>query len=94
MTTSTHIAIPVTLHLSQVAGARLAQRAAAAGKEMPDYVSALIESIVETPQTLAKISGPIHDRFLASGANDDELSIELEQAKHDMRAERRTRNAS
>jgi hypothetical protein len=53
-----------------------------------------VESVVETPRTLAEISGPIYQRFLDSGTSDEELSDELEKAKHDMRDERRGRHAS
>ncbi len=89
MDTSTPIEIPVTLHLSPLAGAKLAERAAAAGKQVPDYVASLVESFVESSQTLAQISGSVHERFVASGASDDDLSNELEQAKHELRAMRR-----
>ena len=53
-----------------------------------------MESVVETPRTLAEISGPVHQRFLDSGTTDEQLSEELEKAKHEVRAERRGRQAS
>ncbi len=40
------------------------------------------------------MSGPIYQRCLESGMTDEELGEELERAKHEMRAERRARNAS
>lgn len=86
--------IPVTLQLSKDAEAKLAQRAATSGLPLPAYLSALVESLVETPRTLAEISGPVYQRFLDSGTTDEQLSEELEQAKHEMRAERRGRRAS
>jgi hypothetical protein len=86
--------IPVTLHLSKDAETRLNERAAATGKPLGEYISTLVESVVETPRTLAEISGPIYQRFLDSGTSDEELSDELEKAKHDMRDERRGRHAS
>ena len=86
--------IPVTLHLSKDAEAKLSERATAAGVSLPDYLSTMIETLVEKPRTLAEISGPIHQRFLESGTSEDELSEELERAKHEMRAERRGRQAS
>lgn len=86
--------IPVTLLLTKDAKARLAGRAAASGVSLPEYVAALVESFVESPRTLAEISGPVYQRFLDSGTTDEQLSEELEQAKHALRAERRGRQAS
>ena len=83
--------IPVTLHLSRNAGAALATRAARTGKPLAEYIAALVESAVESPRTLAQISGPVYQRFLDSGTTDEELSEELEAAKHAMRAERHAR---
>jgi hypothetical protein len=93
MDTPTHVEIPVTLHLSEHAGIRLAARAEAAGKGMPEYVAALVESIVEYPRTLAEISGQSYDRFVSSGTTDQELAEELDRAKHEMRDERHSRHA-
>jgi hypothetical protein len=80
--------VPVTLRLSKDAEAKLAERAAAAGVPLADYLSGLIESQVESPRTLAEISGPAYQRFLDSGTTDEQLSEELEQATHGMRADR------
>ncbi len=85
--------IPVTLRLSKDAEMKLNQRAAATGKPLGEYISTLVESVVETPRTLAEISGPVYQRFLESGTTDEELSEEPEKAKHDMRAEHRGRHA-
>ena len=86
--------IAVTLRLSKDAEIKLAQRAAATGKPLGEYISTLVESVVETPRTLAEISGSVYQRFLDSGTTDEALSEELEQAKHEIRAERRGRQAS
>jgi hypothetical protein len=86
--------IPVTLRLSKDAEAKLAERAATSGLPLPAYLSALVESLVETPRTLAENSGPVYQRFLDSGTTDEQLSDDLEQAKHEMRAARRGRRAS
>ena len=86
--------ISVILRLSQDAQTKLGERAAAVGTPLSHYISTLVESVVETPRTLAEISGPVHQRFLASGTTDEQLSEELEQAKHEMQAERRGRRAS
>jgi hypothetical protein len=86
--------ISLTLRLSKDAETKLAERAAATGKPLAEYISTLVESVVETPRTLAEISGPVYQRFLDSGTTDEELSEELERAKHEMRAERLGRQAS
>ncbi|HEX4123903.1 MAG TPA: hypothetical protein VHY37_04190 [Tepidisphaeraceae bacterium] len=86
--------ISVTLRLSQEARAKLTERAAATGKPLAEYISTLVESVVEAPRTLAEISGPVYQRFVESGTTDQTLSEELEKAKHDMRNERRGRQAS
>jgi hypothetical protein len=86
--------IPVTLRLSKDAQRRLAERAADAGVSLSDYLAGLIESVVESPQTLAEISGPVYERFVTSGTTDEQLSEELERAKHEARADRRGRRAS
>lgn len=80
--------IRVTLRLSKDPEAKLADRAAASGLPLPDYISTLIRGFVETPRTLAEVSGLVYQRFLGSGTTDEQLSEELEQAKHQMRAER------
>jgi len=67
---------------------KLTERAAATGKSLAEYVATIVESLVETPRTIAEISGPVYQRFLDSGTTDEQLSRELEQAKHDLRADR------
>lgn len=69
----------------------LAARAACTGKPLDEYIAALVESVVDAPRTIAEISGPVYQRFLDSGTTDEQLSEELEQAKHAMRAEHRGR---
>jgi hypothetical protein len=86
--------ISVTLGLSKGAHAKLCERAAAAGQPLAEYIATLVESVVEAPLTPEQISGPVYQRFLESQTTDEELSEELERAKHEMRAERRARQAS
>jgi hypothetical protein len=88
------IDLPVTLHVSQTAQETLARRAAESGTDLAGYVSALVEQAISGQMTLEELSGPIHERFLASGTTDDELADELEEAKHKMRAEKRNKRAS
>jgi hypothetical protein len=77
--------------ISPEAEARLTQRAAASGQDLPSYVAKLVKCFAEPPTPLEELSGPIYERFLESGMTDDELTQMLERAKHEMRAERRTR---
>ena len=86
--------IPVTLHLSKGASAKLVERAAASGKPLPEFIATLVESLVETPRSIEEISGPVYQKFLDSGTTDEELSEELERAKHQMRTDRTARQAS
>ena len=84
---------PMTLNvtLTPEKEQRLRERAAAAGKEVSAFVSQLVEKFADPPTPLEQISGPIYQAFLESGMTDEELSEMLEKAKHEMRAERRTR---
>jgi hypothetical protein len=84
----------LTLKLLKDAAERLRQRAATAGQTTEQFVSQLLNSFAQPPASIESLSGPIYQRFLESGMIDDELSEELEQAKQQMRAERRARHAS
>ena len=87
--------VSITLRLSQDAQAKLVNRTAAVGQPLNEYLATLVESLVEAPPTLAEISGPVYQRFLDSRTSDEELSEELEKAKHEMRTdEARGRRAS
>lgn len=68
----------------------LARRAAACGQDLSSYVARLVNHFAEPPTPLEELSGPIYQRFLESGMTDDELGELLEQAKHEMRAQRRS----
>ncbi len=72
---------------------RLADKARAAGIDVAEYATQLLESEALRP-TLCEISGPIHEAFEASGMTEEELGDLLEVAKHEMRAERRARKSS
>jgi hypothetical protein len=61
----------------------------ASGTPLAEYIATLVESLVQTPRTLAEISRHVYQRFLDSGTTDEQLSEELEKAKHEMRAEHR-----
>ena len=84
----------LTLKLPKEISDRLAQRAAASGQATEEFVADLVEHFAEPPTPLLDLSGPIHQKFIDSGMTEDELGEELERAKHEMRAERRSRQAS
>jgi hypothetical protein len=71
---------------------RLRERAAAAGEDLSAYVSRWVERFADAPIPLEELSGPAYRQFLQSGMNDEQLGDLLENAKHEMRAERRGRD--
>jgi hypothetical protein len=83
----------LTISLPAEAEARLKERAAAAGCDVASYVADLVRHFADAPTPLELLSGPIQERFAASGLTEDELADELERTKHLMRAQRRERNA-
>jgi hypothetical protein len=88
------VELPLTLRVSEQAGQRLAERAAASGTDVAGYVSAIIEQNAQKPESLEDISGAVYQRFLDSGLTDDQLGDALEREKHAARAQRRGRRAS
>jgi len=67
------------------------QKQAEANGSVPEQiaVAAIRRQIQELDQTLA----PVREAFEASGMTEEELGDLLEEAKHDMRVQRRARNA-
>jgi hypothetical protein len=84
----------LTLEIRREASDKLAQRAAASGQDLPKFVSQLVEHFAEPPTPIETLSGEIGRRFHESGISEEELTEDLDRAKHEMRAERRARNAS
>lgn len=84
----------LSIPISQEAQAKLLAKAAAAGVDVAAYVAALVEQAAKAPLSLQEISGPVADDFARSGMTDDELGDLLEEVKHEMRAEKRSRRAS
>jgi hypothetical protein len=60
--------------------------------DVPTYAERILETEALRP-TLREISGPIAEAFEASGMTEDELGDLLDEAKHQMRADRRAREA-
>ena len=83
----------LTISVPPESEAKLKARAAAAGQDVADFVSQMVRHFVEPPTPLEKLSGPIYQKFLESGMSDEELSEELDRAKHEMRAQRRASGA-
>ena len=73
---------------------RLRKHAEIAGVDLETYASQLLERLSASPRTLLELSGPAFEEFLNSGMTDDELGDFLEKVKHEMRAEKRRRQAS
>jgi hypothetical protein len=74
-----------TIILPPEAETRLKLRAAAAGEDLPSYVSKLVAHFSEPPTPLEELSGPVYKNFLESGMTDDELGDAIEKAKHEQR---------
>jgi hypothetical protein len=85
--------VTLSISLSPEAEAQLKAKAAAAGVDVETFVARQLERLAAS-RSLLEISGPAHEEFLASGMTDDELGDYLERVKHEMRAERRRRQAS
>lgn len=81
----------LSIPISEQTCERLRSRASAAGQDVESYVARLVSHFADSPTPLEELSGPIQDAFAESGMTDDELGDLLDQAKHDMRAERRAR---
>ena len=94
MSATDTVEIPLTLRVSKETQEKLLERAAASGTDLAEHISAVVEQTARAPIALDQIGGPVYQRFLASGATDEQLSDELERAKHEMRADRRSRRAS
>ena len=84
----------LTLELRKETTEKLKVRAAESGQDVAHFVSDLVEHFSAPPTPIEVLSGDINRRFLESGMTEEELVEELDRAKHEMRAHRRTTNAS
>jgi hypothetical protein len=78
------LAVPI----SPQAERRLADKAKAAGVDLPTFVSRLLETEAQRP-TLVELSGEVFENFKRTGMTDEELGRRLEDEKHSARAARR-----
>jgi ferritin-like protein len=82
----------LTLNLAEREAQRLAEKAQAAGVDVQTYVERIVRAAAASPP-LDEVLRPVRDAFHTSGMSDDELGELLEEAKHEMRRERRARQA-
>lgn len=82
------MSVSISVSMSGDGEARLRGLAREAGVAPEDLAARLLERTVRRLADLEGISGPIAERFRASGMTEDELSGLLEREKHAMRAER------
>jgi hypothetical protein len=81
------------IDISAEAEARLRDRAAAGSQPVEQAAARLLEDALRRP-SLDEVLAPIRAEFEASGMTDEQLADVLERAKHDLRAQRRSRLAS
>ena len=81
----------LSLSISNQTEAALKANASAAGVDLPIHVLALIEQSTHAPLSVERISGPVASDFANSGMTEDEFADVLEDAKHQLRAEKRNR---
>lgn len=79
----------LNISISPEAEAKLRARAAEAGLDASSYAARVVEKAVSEP-TLDEVLAPLRAEVAASGMSDEELDALLEEAKHEMRRERRT----
>jgi hypothetical protein len=80
----------LTLNLPDDVRSRLAEKAKTAGLDLQTYAQRILQGEAFSPP-LAETLKPIRDAFKASGVTEEQLTEELERAKHEVRADRRAR---
>ena len=83
----------LTLNLDDEDQRRLAEKAKSAGIDVQTYVECIVRAAASRAPT-DQVLQPVRDAFRESGMTEDELGELLEKAKHEMRAERKSRRAS
>jgi hypothetical protein len=77
------LAVPI----SPTAERRLADKAKAAGVDLPTFIARLLEAEAQRP-TLIELSGEVYENFKRMNMTDEELGERLEEEKHAARAAR------
>lgn len=75
------LAVPLSSHAEQ----RLADKARAAGVDLPTFISRLLEAEAGRP-SLIELSGEVFENFKAMNLSDEQLGDLLESEKHADRA--------
>jgi len=83
------LSIPITPETE----AKLRAKAAVAGMDVQTFAARTLERIAARPP-LDDLLAPLRAEVTASGMTDEQLTELLETAKHDARAQRRSRHAS
>lgn len=81
------------LPISREAEAKLVARAAAAGVDLTTFATQMLERAAVRP-TLDEVLAPLRLEVSQSGMSEAELTEQLEQAKHEARAEQHARQVS
>ena len=77
----------LTISIPPATEARLREIAHAAGTDLPDYVSKLLEQAVAKP-ALEELLAPLRKQFADSGTTDEQLVEEITAAQAAYRADR------
>jgi len=86
------IEMPITLRLSDAAGKKLAELAAASGQDVAHYASDLIEEAIVRP-TIDEILAPVRSDFANSGLGEDEIMELGRRELEALRQEKRAKSA-
>ena len=81
----------ITITLAHEDERRLAERAAAAGKDLPTYLDGLIKKDLSAPTTFAELLAPLHEDFRQSGMTEDELNDLIEESRDDVWRQQQSR---
>jgi len=82
----------LSIQLSPQTEDRMRRQAQAAGKDLDQYVSELVEQAAARP-ALDELLAPLRHQFATSGATDEQLVEQISEAQTAYRTERRKRPA-
>jgi hypothetical protein len=79
----------LTVSISTKAEVELKAKAAAAGVDLETFAAQQLERLATVTRSVRELSGDAYEEFRASGMTDEQLGDLLEDAKHELRAEKR-----
>jgi hypothetical protein len=82
----------LTISIPPATEARLREIAEAAGTDLPEYVSKLLEQVAARP-ALDELLAPLRKQFADSGVTDEQLVEQITAAQAAYRAEQRKKTA-